>query len=103
LPSNGRKDFLAYVSAREQKAISLGGEKVEMEDLTANQFAISDEQHEFLDLVAINMGPSRRARGGGIWCDCWIAYFALKNGKKGTKVGTLENLSVFRDEFNTLA
>jgi hypothetical protein len=96
-----RDMFLSYLSEWEQRAISLGAEKVEMGDLTTEQFAVSICRDQYWDAVCVNLGPSRRAGGGGIWCDGWIATF--ENPKAKFDVGTLEELSAFRDEFNTVA
>ena len=46
-----------------------------MGDLADKQFAVLENNDQFWDAVIVNMGPSRRAGGGGIWCDGWIATF----------------------------
>jgi hypothetical protein len=96
-----REKFLSYLSKWEQRAISMGAEKVDMGDLTREQFAVSICRDSFWDAVCVNMGPSRRAGGGGIWCDGWIATF--EKPKTKFDAGILESLSAFRDEFNTVA
>jgi hypothetical protein len=96
-----REKFLSYISAWEQRAINIGAGKVDMGDLTTEQFAVSIDRDDFWDAVCVNMGPSRRAGGGGIWCDGWIATF--EKSKTNFDAGTLETLSAFRDEFNTVA
>jgi len=96
-----RERFLSFVSAWEQRAVSLGAEKVEMGDLTTEQFAVSICREQYWDAVCVNLGPSRRAGGGGIWCDGWIATFEKPKAKFDP--GTLKDLSAFRDEFNTVA
>jgi len=96
-----REEFLSYVSAWEQRAIGLGAEKIDMDDLTTEQFAVSICRDEFWDSVCLNMGQSTRAGGGGIWCDGWIATFKKQETELGAEI--LEELSAFPDEFNTVA
>jgi hypothetical protein len=99
-----REEFLSYVSAWEQRAIGLGAEKIAFDDLTGKQFSVSiDRDSPWYDAVNISMGPSRRAGGGGIWCDGWNAIFTRRDPNGGISFVTLERLSVFRDEFNSVA
>jgi hypothetical protein len=100
-----REDFLSYLSLWEQRARGLGVAKLELGDLTAQQFAVKCDQDQFIDMIHLSMGPSRRAGGGGIWRDGWTFIFtkASTAARRGTKPGLLESVSVFRDEFNTVA
>ncbi len=100
-----RDKFLEYLGAWAERAKGLGAEKAEPGDLTVVQFNVSITQDEFVDMVHISMGPSRRAGGGGIWSDGWTLFFSMKSNPRheGHPVGTLQSLSAFRDEFNTVA
>ena len=101
-----REDFLSYLKRWEERAKTLGAGCVEPgEDLTSQQYAVGIVQDTFADIIAVNMGPSRRAGGGGLWCDGWVLYFATESDhqRTGAEVGRLQSLSAFRDEFNTLA
>jgi len=101
-----RDDFLTYLAAWEERAKQFGADKVDFGDLTSQQFEVSIDQDKFWDHIYINMGPSRRAGGGGIWCDGWgVTFSMVGRGRQtlGIKAGLLENLSAFRDEFNTVA
>ena len=105
-----REDFLAYLKAWEERAKTFGAEPVEPgEDLGSEQYSVGIVQENTvgfcLDMVAVNMGPSRRAGGGGLWADGWCLFFARESDHKqtGVEVGRLLSLSAFRDEFNTVA
>jgi hypothetical protein len=100
-----REDFLAYLAAWEQRAVSLGAERMESGDLTSVQFAVLIDRDQFADMMHISMGPSRRSGGGGIWCDGWTLLFGMESGRRDErqKVGSLRSLSAFCDEFNTVA
>jgi hypothetical protein len=77
-----RKDFLSYLTAWEQRAQNLGAEKMELGDLTSVQFAVSIDQDEFVDMIHVSMGSSRRAGGGGIWCDGWTLFFTMESDRR---------------------
>jgi hypothetical protein len=98
-----RRAFLVYLAAWKRRAANLGAKRTQVGDFSGQQFSVSFQRDSFVDMVLIDMGPSRRARGGGIWCDGWIATFALPDSPSGTVPGTLESLSAFRDEFNSVA
>ena len=100
-----RDDFLAYLNAWEERAKELGAEKVTSRDLTSVQFAVSIHQDQSVDMLHISMGPSRRAAGGGIWCDGWTLLFATESHHNpgAVEVRPLLSLSAFRDEFNTVS
>jgi len=101
-----REDFLAYLKAWEGRARMLGAEPVDPGgDLTDRQYSAVTDVDAFADMVVVNMGPSRRAGGGGLWCDGWILFFAQESDQQpsGVEVGRLRSLSAFRDEFNTVA
>ncbi|HZR19032.1 MAG TPA: hypothetical protein VFE51_17225 [Verrucomicrobiae bacterium] len=101
-----RDDFLAYLKVWEERAKSLGTRAVEPgEDLGAQQYAVGIVQDPFADMIVVNMGPSRRAGGGGLWCDGWCLFFTTEadREKSGVEVGRLQSISAFRDEFNTVA
>jgi hypothetical protein len=98
-----REEFLSYVSAWEKRAVTLGAEKVPAGDLAAQQFVVSMVHDEYVDMVNVDLGTSRRAKGGGIWCDGWNAFFDPRSEKAQTEFPTLKTLSAFRDEFNTVA
>ena len=101
-----REQFLAYLKVWADRAKGLGAEPVEPdEDLSGQQYWIWSERDTFADMAGINMGPSRRARGGGLWCDSWCVFFTLESDHEhsGVEVGRLRSLSAFRDEFNTVA
>jgi hypothetical protein len=100
-----RDEFVAYVDEWEARAISLGAERVDRGDMSPSQFHISSEVDRSLNMIHISMGPTRRAGGGGIWCDGWTALFAHKREEKLLPHSecVLEELAAFRDEFNTVA
>jgi len=105
-----REDFLAYLKVWEERAKTMGAEPIEPgEDLRSDQYSVGIIQDDLLgfstDMVVVNMGPSRRAGGGGLWCDGWVLFFATKSDpeQSGIDVGRLRSLSAFRDEFNTVA
>ena len=100
-----RGNFLAYLAAWEDRAAALGAERTKLPDLTNIQFRVSIDRDQFADMIHISMGPSRRAGGGGIWCDGWTLFFAMESNQvhQDQKAGNLSSLSAFRDEFNTVA
>jgi hypothetical protein len=105
-----RKEFLTYLKAWEERAKTLGADPVEPGgDLGSEQYSIAIMQEDFIgcstDMIVVNMGPSRRAGGGGLWCDGWVLFFATESDSQqsGVEVGRLQSLSAFRDEFNTVA
>lgn len=105
-----REEFLTYLKAWEERAKTLGAERTEAgDDLAQNQYAVAIMQDNFMDfytdMIVVNMGPSRRAGGGGLWCDGWIMSFATESThqKNSVEVGRLQHISAFRDEFNTVA
>jgi hypothetical protein len=100
-----RDEFLAYVARWEERAKEVNAKRVEFADLQNLEYAITINRDRFFDTVSISMGPSRRARGGGIWCDGWHAFFAVELKREGPSVykGSLKSLSASCDEFNTVA
>jgi hypothetical protein len=105
-----REQFLVYLKLWEERARACGAESVEAgEDLGSEQYSVGIVQESLegfsLDLIALNMGPSRRAGGGGLWSDGWCLFFAreLDHNETGVEVGRLLSLAAFRDEFNTVA
>jgi hypothetical protein len=101
-----RDEFLAYLHEWDRLAASHGAKKVEFGDMTEGQYAIGTHRSEFYDAVHVSMGPTRRAGGGGIWCDGWNISFKkvtepLPAGSRDPIV--LESISAFRDEFNSVA
>lgn len=100
-----RREVLNYISAWEKEAAALGATKVRFGDLSARQYAITEDQDEIWDMVGISMGVSRRAGGGGIWTDGWHFDFITERESKGSPLltGRLHCLSAFCDEFNTTA
>ena len=101
---HGSGGFFGYLAAWEERAVSIGAEIVKSGDLTSVQFVISITQDQFFDMIHISMGPSGRAGGGGIWSDGWTAFFVMESRRrKDEVVGSLQSLSAFRDEFNTVA
>jgi len=110
LGRTSREDFLAYLKAWEERAKTLGAKPVEAgEDLGSEQYSVGIIQDDLIgspmDMIVVNMGPSRRAGGGGLWCDGWCLFFATESDRQqtGVEVGRLQSLSAFRDEFNTVA
>ncbi len=105
-----REDFLAYLKAWEERAKTSGAAPVEAgEDLGPEQYSVGIIQENLMgfstDMAVVNMGPSRRAGGGGLWCDAWVLSFATESDhqQSGVGIGRLQLLSAFRDEFNTVA
>jgi hypothetical protein len=101
-----RDEFLSYLDEWEKRAKASGAERVEAgEDLNERQYQVGIIRDDFADMVVVNMGPSRRAGGGGLWCDGWCLFFATESDHQQPRVetGRLRSLSVFRDEFNTMA
>ncbi len=105
-----REDLLAYLKAWEERAKAMGAKPIEAgEDLGSDQYSVGIIQDDLMgfsiDTVVVNMGPSRRAGGGGLWCDGWVLFFATKSDPQdsGVEVGRLRSVSAFRDEFNTVA
>jgi len=101
-----RRDFLLYLKAWDQRARTLDGRRIAPgEDLTNREYSIGIERDDFADMIVVNMGPSRRAGGGGLWCDGWCLFFNTESDhmRNGVEVGRLLSLSAFRDEFNTVA
>jgi len=105
-----REEFLTYLKAWEERAKTFGAEPVEPgEDLSSEQYSVAIMQEDLIgystDMIVVNMGPSRRAGGGGLWCDGWLLFFATESDSQqtGVEVGRLQSLSAFRDEFNTVA
>jgi hypothetical protein len=102
-----RSEFLSYLAVWEARATVSGAEKVHFGDLSPSQYSVSIDRERYCDMVHVSMGPSRRSGGGGIWCDGWTAIFKMDKGSTDANSapldGALESLSVFRDEFNTVA
>jgi hypothetical protein len=101
-----RRDFLSYLKAWDQRARTLGGRRIQAGgDLRDQEYSIGVVRDDFVDMIVVNMGPSRRAGGGGLWCDGWCLFFSLESDhqKSGIEVGRIQSLSAFRDEFNTVA
>jgi hypothetical protein len=93
------EEYLAYVAAWEERAVSLGAEKVEAgNELTATQFSVAEIRDNDWHYGCVNLGSRRRTSGGGLWFDGWGATFEL-----GSETPVLLKLSAFRDEFNTRA
>src|SRR4051812_6173078 len=99
-----RPSILAYLKLWEEMAKGCGAESVEAgEDLGSEQYSIGIVQENVvgffsMDMIAVNMGPSRRAGGGGLWCDGWSFRFATEvdHQQSGAELGTLQTLSAFR-------
>jgi hypothetical protein len=101
-----RGEFLAYLHEWDQRATALAAEKVKFGDLKEGQYSIATIRHEFYDAVHVSMGPSRRAGGGGIWCDGWNIIFKTVSERlpaDSAEPSVLESISAFRDEFNSVA
>jgi hypothetical protein len=101
-----RRIFLSYLKAWDARARNLGGRRIQAgEDLADREYSIAVVRDDFADMIVVNMGPSRRAGGGGLWCDGWCLFFATESDhqRSGVEVGRLQSLSAFRDEFNTVA
>lgn len=94
-----------YLAAWEKRAIALGARKVELGDLSSNEFSTYSEELEYWNVLGINMGKSRRAGGGGLWTDGWIMQFTTVNDAESHKTpsGFFRSVSAFCDEFNTAA
>jgi hypothetical protein len=93
-----RSDFLAYLAAWERRAQSSGAKKVDFDDMAEGEYCAAIERNEFADMICISMGPTRRAGGGGIWCDGWTIFFSVRE-----PVEKMESVSAFCDAFNTVA
>ena len=104
-PNMGRDEFIAYILAWEARAEGLGAEKMESADLNENQYRVAFENDKFFNMFHAAMGPSRRAGGGGIWCDGWTAFFGMETPTEINKgsVNRLKSLSAHCDLFNTVA
>jgi hypothetical protein len=101
-----REKFLSYLDEWETRAKASGAERVEAgEDLDERQYWVWIMRDDFADMIGVNMGPSRRAGGGGLWCDGWCLFFATESDhqRTGVEAGRLQSLAAFRDEFNTMA
>lgn len=99
-----RDDFLRYLGAWEEHVQSLGVTRVEFGELLPKQYVISSERNRFRDMIHVSLGPARRSAGRGLWCDGWSAFFAMRPESASVPSrGTLESLTAFSDEFNTVA
>ncbi len=104
-----REDFISYLKLWEERAAAMDSRVVEAgSDLAFNEYSVGIVQETLMDfhidMIALNMGPSRRAGGGGLWCDGWILTFGTPSDSDGEDtLGRLRSLSAFRDEFNTVA
>jgi len=100
-----RDDFTRYIDAWGMRAVSLGARKIEMGDLKRNQFSFHFNRDEYADMFHANMGPSRRAGGGGIWSSGWTAFFAMESDARHRSFspGQLMYMHAFCDDFNTVA
>ena len=100
-----RDEFVAYLEAWEVRAKNLCAESIELDDVKENQYRFGFCKDEFSEMFSSILGPSRRAGGGGIWADGWVAFFSMPTEaeiKSGTVI-ELRSLSAFCDEFNTVA
>jgi hypothetical protein len=99
-----RSCFVTYLDAWQARANSLGIFKTEFGEMSAQQFSLAFEQNEFRDMVQINMGPTRRTGGKGLWCDGWTARFS-RGQVRVPKIPAemLVSLTAFCDDFNTIA
>jgi hypothetical protein len=100
-----REEFLTYLAAWEERAKKLGAQKVDSEDLNENQYNVSVKKNEFMEMLSVSMGPSRKTNRGGRRADGWCVFFTTETDHKlsGTPVGKLQSISAFCDEFNTVA
>ena len=100
-----RHDVLVYLAAWEERARAFGKEAMAFGNMTEHQYAISAERTFYMDMIQISIGPTRKTGGGGLWCDGWSFCFSIASDEQrtGEREGTLESLTAFRDEFNTVA
>lgn len=94
-----RDDFLNYVAAWEKRATENGARKLDLWEMTGNDFSVGIMESETWNSVCMNMGPRRLTRAGGIWCDGWIVEF--KPSGTDPNVLVLHAITAFRDEFNS--
>jgi hypothetical protein len=100
-----REEFVRYITAWEIRAVNMGIEKFMSGDLKENQFSSNFHCSQIGDKFYANMGPSRRAGGGGIWMSGWIASFVMESDLRHRNFlpGQLMSLQAFCDDFNTFA
>jgi hypothetical protein len=100
-----RAEFLIYFEAWEKWSSLLGTENAKTGDLTGCQYSVSKDRDDYWDAFHMSMGPTRRAGGGGIWCDGWHVSFVVAgelSSRGKPQAGLLKSISAFRDEFNTV-
>ena len=95
-----REEFLNYLARWEERALALGLFKIQRDQLAENEFSVSFEKNEVLDMAYLSMGPTRSASRRGKWCDNWTVFFTQTEAGRTPK---LSSISAFRDEFNTAA
>lgn len=100
-----RHDFLDYLKKWVRRARAAGARSKALDDMPAGWFAIGCIRESFYNAIHVNLGPTRRAGGGGIWCSAWSVGFTTSVDPKleDGQTDRLESLRAFSDEFNTVA
>jgi hypothetical protein len=100
--------FERYLARWKADLIKKGFQEVEgVHSLKENEFSMRHSQDKFSNSFHLSFGPSRQARGGGLWMSGWHFAFStdidvlLGRGRKAKD--SLMQVSAFNDEYNTVA
>jgi hypothetical protein len=93
--------FKKILDRWEETLIKNEHKKQQCGDLKEDEFSINRDEDEFMNSYHVNMGPSRRTKAGGLWCDSWHFNFSNKLLKHPLGENRLVEVSAFCDEYNT--
>lgn len=95
-------DVKKYIDKWAARLVESGYTKKDKgEELGEKEFLIQRNVNEYMNDIAIHMGPTRKTKGGGVWADVW--RFSFTNKYADFKIGNnkLYEISAFEDDYNT--
>jgi hypothetical protein len=100
-----KTEFLKYFEAWEGRAKKLGIRRYDGNELLkGGEYRVNITEDKLLDMIHITFGPERSTGKGGTWgSGCTIAFVTPDALLQVRRVGTLDTISLFCDEFNTHA
>lgn len=105
-PGMKKTEFLKYLELWEARARAAGAERRIGGVLTkSNEYVIKITQDKWSSSVHISYGPHRETGRGGVWSDgCHVSFATQRSAELyDVRFGTLLYVSLFCDEFNTVA
>src|ERR1044071_5309025 len=100
-----KTEFLKYFEAWEGRAKKLGIRRYDGNELLkGGEYRVNITEDKLLDMIHITFGPERSTGKGGTWgSGCTIAFVTPDALLQVRRVGTLDTITLFCDEFNTHA